>query len=108
MRRNSLAFPLVAASAAWPLLVLPIAGIIIYRLYREDMQTRFDDLIEKFVNAVAVDSMGSGGPEPVAPTNRYEPLFEETHSGWYWQIKPLDNPSARRLVSASPPTPTLH
>ncbi|HKZ97592.1 MAG TPA: sensor histidine kinase [Hyphomicrobiaceae bacterium] len=107
MRLNSLAFRLIATSAAWTLLVLPIAGIIIYRLYREDMQTRFDDLIEKFVNAVAVDSMGSGGPEPVAPTNRYEPLFEETHSGWYWQIKPLDNPSARRLVSASLATATL-
>ena len=62
MRLNSLAFRLIATSAAWTLLVLPIAGIIIYRLYREDMQTRFDDLIEKFVNAVAVDSMGSGGP----------------------------------------------
>ena len=34
-------------------------------------------------------------------------LFEETHSGWYWQIKPLDEPQARRFVSASLATAAL-
>jgi signal transduction histidine kinase len=107
MRLNSLAFRLFATSAAWTLLVLPIAGIIIYRLYRDDVQATFDGRLEKLVNAVAIDSMGSGGAEPVAPNNRYEPLFEETQSGWYWQIKPLDNPAGTRLVSASLATAVL-
>jgi signal transduction histidine kinase len=107
MRVNSLAFRLIATSAAWTLLVLPIAGFLIYRLYRNDVQEAFDGGLEKLVNAIALDAMNTTGSEPVAPNNRYEPLFEETHSGWYWQVKPLDDPTGRRLVSASLATATL-
>ena len=107
MRFNSLAFRLIATSAAWLAVVLPIAGYIIFKLYGEDVQASFDQRLEKLVNSIAVDALLSGGSEPVAPLNRYEPLFEETHSGWYWQIKPLDDPAALQLVSASLATATL-
>lgn len=107
MRFNSLAFRLIATSAAWLAVVLPIAGYIIFRLYSEDVQASFDQRLEKLVNSIAVDALLSGGSEPVAPLNRYEPLFEETQSGWYWQIKPLDDPSGLQLVSASLATATL-
>lgn len=102
MRLNSLAFRLFATSAAWTLLVLPVAGFIIYGLYKTDVQSAFDGRLEKLVNAVAVDAMVGKNGEPVVPLNRYEPLFEEIHSGWYWQIEPLnkDDPG-RRLVSQS-------
>ena len=90
MRFNSLAFRLFATAAAWTLLVLPIAGFIIYRLYRDDVQASFDGQLLKLVNAITVDSMGSSGDaQPLPPSNLYEPLFEVTHSGWYWQITPL-------------------
>src|SRR3990172_11359983 len=101
MRFRSLAFRLFATSAIWTLLVLPVAGVIIYRLYAEDVQATFDGRLEKLVNAIAVDAMGAGPAGPVTPANRYGPLFEETHSGWYWQIRALDDPNAARLVSAS-------
>lgn len=107
MRFNSLAFRLFATSAAWTLIVLPLAGIIIFQLYRDDVQASFDGRIEKLVNAIAIDSLSSGGNEPVTPVNRYEPLFEETHSGWYWQIRPLDDVTGNRLVSASLATAAL-
>jgi signal transduction histidine kinase len=107
MRLNSLASRLIATSAIWLLLVLPLAGMLIYRLYRDDVQSAFDGGLEKLVNAIALDSMNAAGTEPVVPNNRYEPLFEETHSGWYWQIKPLDDPTARRFVSASLATASL-
>ena len=107
MRLDSLAFRLIATSAAWLAVVLPIAGYIIFRLYSEDVQASFDQRLEKLVNSIAVDALLSGGSEPVAPLNRYEPLFEETQSGWYWQIKPLDDPSDLRLVSASLATASL-
>lgn len=107
MRFNSLAFRLFATSAAWTLIVLPLAGILIFQLYRDDVQASFDGRIEKLVNAIAVDSLSSGGEEPVTPVNRYEPLFEETHSGWYWQIRPLDDVTGNRLVSASLATAAL-
>lgn len=101
MKLKSLAFRLFATSAAWVLLVLPIAGVIIYQLYRDDLQTSFDARLEKLVTSIAVDSMSGGGAQPVAPKNRYEPLFEDARSGWYWQITPLDIKSAPTLRSAS-------
>lgn len=107
MRFDSLAFRLIATSAAWLAVVLPIAGYIIFKLYSEDVQASFDQRLEKLVNSIAVDALLSGGSEPVAPLNRYEPLFEETQSGWYWQIKPIDDPTAVQLVSASLATATL-
>lgn len=100
MKLNSLAFRLFATSAAWVLIVLPIAGVIIYRLYRDDLQQSFDARLEKLVNSIAVDSMAGGG-EPIAPKNRYEPLFEDPISGWYWQIKPIDVKTAPLLRSVS-------
>jgi hypothetical protein len=100
MRLNSLAFRLFATAAAWTLVVLPLAGIIIYGLYRDDVQASFDGQLRKLVNAITVDSMAPGSA-PEAPENLYEPLFEVTHSGWYWQITPLDKPDARKLVSPS-------
>lgn len=107
MRFNSLALRLFVTSAAWTLIVLPLAGIIIYQLYRDDVQASFDGRMEKLVNAIAIDSLSSGDTGPVTPVNRYEPLFEETHSGWYWQIRALDDVTAQRLVSASLATATL-
>lgn len=103
MKLKSLAFRLFATSAAWTLLVLPIAGVIIYRLYRDDVQASFDARLEKLVNSIAIDSMGgNGGTLPIAPNNRYEPLFEDYHSGWYWQIKRIDDDaSTPHLGSAS-------
>lgn len=101
MKLKSLAFRLFATSAAWVLLVLPIAGVIIYELYRDDLQTSFDARLEKLVTSIAVDSMSSGGALPIAPKNRYEPLFEDARSGWYWQITPLDVKTAPTLRSAS-------
>lgn len=102
MRFNSLAFRLFATAAAWTLVVLPIAGFIIYRMYRDDVQTSFDGQLLKLVNAITVDSMGSSGEaQPLPPSNLYEPLFEVTHSGWYWQITPLSPANGRKLVSPS-------
>ncbi len=107
MRLNSLAVRLFATAAAWVLLVLPVAGYLIYALYREDVQTSFDGQLKKLVTSLAVDSMTSGSGVPEAPTNRYEPLFEVTHSGWYWQIKPVDGTSGPSFVSASLATAAL-
>jgi signal transduction histidine kinase len=107
MRFNSLAFRLFATSAVWTLIVLPIAGLIIYSLYREDVQASFDAQLKKLATAIAIDSMSSRQGRPEAPTNRYEPLFEVTQSGWYWQIRPLDDAGAPTLVSASLATAQL-
>ncbi|NOT70473.1 MAG: GHKL domain-containing protein [Hyphomicrobium sp.] len=101
MRLNSLAFRLFATSAAWTLLVLPLAGYLIFSLYRDDVQLSFDAQLKKLLQALSIDSMNTSGDMPVQPQNMYEPLFEVTHSGWYWQIRPLDGAPGRTLVSPS-------
>lgn len=107
MRLNSLAFRLFATAAAWALLALPLAGFLIYSLYKDDVQASFDGQMKKLVTAINVDSIGPDATEPIPPTNRYEPLFEVTQSGWYWQIKPVGAAPGRRLVSASLATASL-
>lgn len=107
VRLNSLALRLFAAAAAWTLLVLPLAGYMIYRLYREDVHTTFDNDLRMLVTVFEIDTLASGGTEPVMPINRYHPLFEVTHSGWYWQVQPLDDPTGTRLVSPSLATGSL-
>lgn len=107
MKLNSLAFRLFATQAAWTLFVLPLAGWLIYSLYVEDVQVGFDNNLIKLVDGISVDSMATTENEPLDPLNRYEPLFEVTNSGFYWQIKPVDLPGARQLVSPSLATGTL-
>jgi signal transduction histidine kinase len=107
MRLNSLALRLFATSAAWTLLALPLAGYIIYSLYREDLQLSFDAQLRKLLTQITIDSMSTTGDEPVLPPNLYEPLFEVTQSGWYWQIHPIDGAPGRSLVSPSLATAVL-
>lgn len=107
MTLNSIAFRLFAASVGWMLVVLPLAGFLIYSLYRDDVQASFDSQLKKLVTAINIDSMEGGSGVPVPPTNRYEPLFEVTNSGWYWQIKPIDGQAAPTLVSDSLATASL-
>jgi signal transduction histidine kinase len=101
MRPNSLAFRLFATAAAWVLLVLPVAGTIIYSLYRQEVESSFDRRIGVLLTVILSDSIDHGDNEPGAPKDVGEPLFEITHSGWYWQIKPLDGRPGRELVSRS-------
>jgi signal transduction histidine kinase len=101
MKFNSLAFRLFATSAAWTLLALPLASYLIYSLYRDDLQLSFDAQLKKLLTALAVDSMNTSGEVPITPQNLYEPLYEITHSGWYWQIRPIDGAKGRTLVSPS-------
>lgn len=106
MRLNSLAFRLLATLAAWTLIVLPIAGLIIYSIYRDDLQSDYDERLKRLADGIRLDSM-DGITAPIAPVNRFEPLFEQTHSGWYWQVKPIDEPLKQKLVSASLATASL-
>jgi len=107
MKFNSLALRLFATSAAWTLLALPLAGYIIYSLYRDDVQLSFDAQLRKLLTQMTVDSMGTSGDVPVIPPNLYEPLFEVTQSGWYWQVRPIDGAPGRTLVSPSLATAVL-
>lgn len=101
MRTNSLAFRLFVTAFAWVLLVLPIAGFLIYSLYRQEVETAFDRRISVLLTVILSDSIDHGENDPGVPKDVGEPLFEITHSGWYWQIKPLDGRPGKPLYSRS-------
>ncbi|MGQ0456665.1 MAG: ATP-binding protein [Hyphomicrobium sp.] len=101
MKLNSLAARLFLSSAMWALLILPFVGYRIYTNYSQGVQLSSDKRLESLVTAISFDSMDTKGDEPVTPKNLYEPMFEETLSGWYWQIRPLDGAPGRTLVSPS-------
>src|SRR5918996_4319786 len=107
MRLNSLAFRLFATAAVWTMLVLPVAGLIIYSLYRQEIETNFNERLQQLLTIVHADSIDRAGSEPGPPGQVGEPLFWITHSGWYWQIKPLEGARGRLQVSVSLGTSSL-
>ena len=108
MRLDSLAFRLFATAVLWTLVALPLAGVIILSLYRQEVETSFDDRIKTLLLVVYTDSTERAAGEPGTPSDVGESLFEITHSGWYWQIRPTDKQQGRRtLVSKSLASETL-
>ena len=101
MKLNSLAFRLFATAALWTLLVLAIAGVVIDYVHKREAEAAFDTRLSQILTQIIAFSTLHEGDEPRVPKIIGEPLFELTHSGWYWQITPLDNAAGRRMVSAS-------
>ncbi len=101
MRLNSLAFRLFATAAVSTMLVLPIAGLIIYSVYRQEAEESFDERLRQLLTIVHADSADRGEEEPGTPGQMGEPLFLIGHSGWYWQIRPISGAQGRRHVSPS-------
>lgn len=101
MKLNSLAFRLFATAAVWTLLILPVAGLAIDYVRQRELASAHDARLSQFLTLIIAYSTDEGGSEPRFPRNVGEPLFEVTHSGWYWQITPLGASPGRRMVSAS-------
>ncbi len=101
MKLNSLAFRLFATAAIWTLLVLAIAGLVIDYVHKREADAALDARLSQILTQIIAFSTLHEGNEPRVPKIIGEPLFELTHSGWYWQITPLDNAPGRRMVSAS-------
>jgi len=101
MKLNSLAFRLFATAAVWTLLALPLAGLIIDLAHRRDIRASFDARLSQLLTILIAFSTEQGGPEPRYPRNVGEPLFELAHSGWYWQITPLEQAPGKRMISPS-------
>jgi signal transduction histidine kinase len=101
MRLNSLAFRLFATAAAWTVLVLPLAGLIVYSLYRQEVEEGFDERLRQLLTVVHADIIDHAGTEPGSPGQLGEPLFLIPGSGWYWQIKPLEGASGKLQLSPS-------
>jgi len=92
MRINSLAFRLIAASALWTLIVLPITGWVLSSIYRDDVERVFDLRLDTAWWALVNLSVSPGSTTPREPgaTAFGDPSYNVRFSGWYWQIESTD------------------
>ena len=101
MRPNSLAFRLFASAAAWTLVVIPVAAVLLLSLYRHAVERSFDARLNVYLTSLIASTAAEGTSVPKVPANLGAPDFGIPFSGWYWQIKPLDGRPGRLLVSRS-------
>ncbi len=101
MRLNSLAFRLFASAAAWTLVIVPAAAILLISLYRHAVERNFDARLNVYLTSLIASTTAEGATTPKQPANLGEPAFTIPFSGWYWQIKPLDGAARPLFVSDS-------
>ena len=101
MGPKSLAFRLFASAAAWTLVVIPVAAILLVSLYRQAIERNFDARLNVYMTSLVASSTAEGGDSPQEPTNLGAPIFTIPFSGWYWQIKPLKGAERPLFVSDS-------
>ena len=95
MRRNSLAFRLVASAALWCALVLSGGGYLLSTLFGDTVERNFDARL-----AVLLEGLVAGseiGPEGALELRLQlgEPRFTQPLSGWYWQINQRERTPSR-------------
>jgi signal transduction histidine kinase len=97
MKRNSLAFRLVASAAVWCALWLSAGGYALSTVFGRTVERNFDVRLGVLLEGlVAGSELGEDGALRLRP-QLGEPRFEQPLSGWYWQISEGD-----RVVRRSP------
>lgn len=91
MRRNSLAFRLVASAALWCALLLSFGGFGLATLFGDTIDRTFDARLSVLLEGLVAGSELSPEGEIELRLQLGEPRFDQPLSGWYWQI---DRPSA--------------
>jgi signal transduction histidine kinase len=99
MRANSLAVRLFLSAAAWTVVVLVVAGIILSSLYRGAVERAFDRRLGVYLRTLVADVATPDETSDKFPQSLGEPLFELPLSGWYWQVTRLD--TARPEIRSS-------
>lgn len=93
MTSRSLAFRLFAAAAAWVIVVLLFAGVILASLYRQASEAGFDERLHVYLKALVADLANADSLSTAQIGGLGEPRFEIPLSGWYWQVRAVDRPT---------------
>jgi signal transduction histidine kinase len=101
MGPKSLAFRLFVSAAAWVLVVIPIAAVLLSSLYRQSIERNFDARLDVYMTSLVAASTAEGGEVPETPESLGAPIFDIPFSGWYWQIKALKGAERPLFVSDS-------
>src|SRR5947199_976902 len=99
MRASSLALRLFFSAAAWTVVMLVVAGIVLSSLYRAAVERAFDRRLNVYLRTLVADVATPDEAGERFPQSLGEPLFALPLSGWYWQVTRLD--TARAEVRSS-------
>lgn len=108
MKFNSLAFRLFITSTALALLVLPLAAFQLINEYRNSIETNFDERLKANLSLLIESSLQENFETPQKPNQFGGFAFTLPNSGWYWQIRPLNNTSLPTYSSTSLGSETLN
>jgi len=99
MRASSLALRLFFSAAAWTVVMLVVAGIVLSSLYRAAVERAFDRRLNVYLRTLVADVATPDEAGDRFPQSLGESLFNLPLSGWYWQVTRLD--TARPEVRSS-------
>ncbi|MFV0279226.1 MAG: sensor histidine kinase [Rhodoblastus sp.] len=99
--QKSLARRLFLAAAAWIVVILGIAGILLTAYYRRTSEASFDLRLNVYLRALVADVASSGVDQRTDPGGLGDPQFDLVQSGWYWQITRLDSEQPQIRASRS-------
>ncbi len=97
---DSLAARLVASAMAVSLVLLLLAGLLLFYLFRLTLERNFDARLQAIMNGLLAHVEVNGKGQPYLTRPLADPRFSLPLSGWYWQITPVDG-KGPTLVSPS-------
>jgi len=86
MRASSLARRLFLTATVVSAIVLVGAGLLLSTLYRSSVERSFDRRLNVYLKTIVADVAVSTSSSLSDPSALGEPLFDQSLSGWYWQI----------------------
>lgn len=101
MGPRSLALRLFASAAAWTLVVIPAAAVLLVSLYQQAVERNFDARLNVYMTSLVASTTAEAGDTPQDSANLGDPIFTIPFSGWYWQIRPLRGAERPLYVSDS-------
>ena len=76
MRLNSLAFRLFATAVVSTMLILPVAGLLIYSVYWQEVEEGFNERLSQLLTIVHADVIGNRA-QPVEQLTRAQPRADQ-------------------------------
>jgi signal transduction histidine kinase len=98
---STLATRLVVAASVLSAVILLAAGIVLSTIYRAATEQAFDERLHIYLKSLAADLAAPLDPDREAIGSLGEPRFDLPLSGWYWQVRALDNAGERVRASRS-------
>lgn len=89
MRRDSLAFRLIAGAALWSVIALVAGGLVLSAIFRNSVENSFDSRLNVLLHSLIATTEVNAEGKIARQRGLSETRFDLAYSGWYWQIWPV-------------------